>query len=138
MKDETLERLREIAKRTKMSQGEVVDRILEGGFGMNQTVSEEVKADFVGATVDRFRYEDFRLSELAIDVIASMLGLNSNNRRNEEKKDNPDLEMLIELQEDRKRLLSERDLIYSGNKDVMRACIEKYGPVIKAYYSKTD
>ena len=91
--------------------------------------------EMVNEKLDPLRFEDFKRSELAIDIIARMIGYNINDRLREKSKINPDPLILNKLEEQRDILLSEQKLIYRGNKDVMIACIEKYVPVIRTIFN---
>lgn len=130
----TYNHIRQIAKGAKISQGEVIDRIIERGMDMSTATTDAAKKDVAQETVDRFRFEDFNRSELAINVIATMLGFNMKDRFAERDKANPDAARLAELEEQRVTLLEEQNQIYRGNKKTMIACIENYGPIIRARY----
>jgi hypothetical protein len=80
---------------------------------------------------DILGFEHFKRSELAIDVIATMIGYNINDRVIEK-----DPLKLNELNKQRDILLTEREQIYSGDKEVMTECIEKYSPIIRARRNK--
>lgn len=131
---DTFNLIRDIARRSKITQGEVIDRMLKGGITMSTATAEDVKT-----TVNRFLYEDFEQSELAIDVMARMLGFNTKDimEVEEEGGGDPDPERLKSLKEQQTQLLNEQRLIYRGNKKTMKICIEKYGPVIKARYENS-
>ena len=133
---ETSNRLRDIALKSKITQGEVIDRILKGGDGMNTATAEaaSAEADVVTTTVDRFRYEDFALSERAIHIISMMLGFNLKDTMTEEARNEPDAAKIKALETEQDQLLNEQKLIYRGNKKIMKGCIEKYSPIIQARF----
>lgn len=81
-------------------------------------------------------WEEFRLRELAIDTIFSMLGFNLRDIMEEEAKIKPDAKKLKSLEKDRDRLFEEKTRIYRGNYGVMRECIEKYSPMLRERYAK--
>jgi hypothetical protein len=85
---------------------------------------------------DPFHFKNFTRSELAIDIIATMLGFNLKDTMAEESYPNPDPSKLIKLEEQRSVLLAEQRQIYYGDEEIMAACIEKYSPVIRIRYDK--
>jgi DNA-damage-inducible protein J len=97
-------------------------------------IDAEIAAEEKDVKNDPLCFEDFNRSELAIDIIATMLGFNLNDAITEEAKDNPDHLKLNKLKKQEETLIVEQEQIYYGNKEVMAACIEKYAPVIRARY----
>lgn len=81
-------------------------------------------------------WEEFRLRESAVDTISCMLGFNLRDIMEEEAKIKPDAKKLKSLAKDRDRLFEERTLIYRGNYEVMRRCVESYSPALRERYSK--
>ena len=96
----------------------------------------DTSSDVVKTNDDPLHFEEFAQSELAIDIIATMLGFNTNEILEEKMKSEPNTERMAALKIEQKHLMDERKQIYWGNKDVMDECIKKYAPIIRARYEK--
>lgn len=81
-------------------------------------------------------WEEIRLRESAIDTISCMLGFNLRDIMEEEAKKKPNAKKLKSLEKDRDRLFAERELIYQGNYEAMKKCVESYSPTLRERYSK--
>lgn len=138
--EKTLDRIRELARMSNITLGQVIDRIFEeeSEIGASADASPETDADVIKEDEGRPPLENSELSRYAIDLISAMLRLNARETQREEAKDNPDAERLRTLQERRKQYLNEQMLVYRGNKKIMKTCIEQYSPLVKIGLAKEE
>lgn len=83
---------------------------------------------------DPLGHEAFIEAELAISAMSAMIGHNIASIAVEKGKDSPDTELIAKLKEENKIYTAEQNEVYSGNREVRRAVIEKYSPIIKARF----
>ena len=83
-------------------------------------------------------WERFRLVELADAVMKDILGINFRAQFAEERKENPDIEKLKRLEEEEERLYAEQQRISFNDKEALQRYIKKYGPIIKAHFTKKN
>jgi len=137
VKNETLDRIREIAGSDSISQGEVIDRLilLKGGSVMENAEVRKAEEEAQGK-LGKVDMEDYLLRETARDIMATMIGFNIRDEVEEENKNCPDVEKIKELEKEGKRLSLEQRKIIFGDKELMRYVINNYGPIIRARYAK--
>lgn len=97
---------------------------------MNSKEEENINQDIL--------MDDQRLAELAESTMALMRGNITRKLVKEYEKDNPDLEVIEQLKSEDSHLHDEAQQIFNGNKDMMRRCIDKYSPVLRAMISKNE
>ena len=88
---------------------------------------------------DPLRIKQLKLSELDIDVIATVLGFNTNDILQEEENLHGILAAhadsnLHELEEQQDKFMDEQRQIYRGNRNVQRRVLRQYIPIIRERY----
>ena len=86
------------------------------------------------ANPDPFGHEAFIEAELAISVMSAMIGHNIAVLAMEDGKETPDTALIAKLEKENKIYTAEQSEVYGGNREVRRAVVEKYSPVIKARF----
>lgn len=79
--------------------------------------------------------DDFLLSELFRDIRESMIAIIINDLIEEDSKENPDTNVIAQLEKEKQRIRDEAKSVY-GNKESMRRFIDNYAPIIRARYAK--
>lgn len=125
IKRENHMRLKEIAARNNLSQGDVLNGILEGKIRCN------AENEGIGFETKLILLDGFLRSENAMHCISMMLGANLRAIMEEEGQANPDPLKIAALRAEEKKLLKEQGKIYSGDIKTQEACIKKYAPIIK-------
>ena len=101
-------------------------------------MADEGKEKTGGATEWKNRWERFEIIELADEVMKDILGINFRAIMAEKRKENPDIEKINYLKEERERLYAEQQQISFNDKEALQGYIKKYGPIIKADFEKDD
>ena len=82
--------------------------------------------------------ERFEIIELADAMMKDILGINFRAIMAEKRKENPDIKKLNYLKEERERLYAEQQQISFDDKEALQRYIKKYGPIIKAHFTKKN
>jgi hypothetical protein len=87
---------------------------------------------------DRFCFEDFELSEAAIDTIATMIGTTITDIVAEENRNIPDKQKIKLLRESLFAMSNEQQEIYKGNNEMKHSVIERYSTVIQKRFTDVE
>jgi len=82
--------------------------------------------------------ERYEIIDLAKTAMRSILGINFRAQFAEKQKENPDIEKLKRLEEEEERLYAEQQQISFDDKEALQRYIKKYGPIIKAHFTKKN
>jgi pullulanase/glycogen debranching enzyme len=80
---------------------------------------------------DRLCFDEFELSEDAINAVSTMMGFTLTDLIAEEEKENPDKKRIEELEEKLSKIYDERMEVYGGNIEMKHSVIERYMPYIR-------
>ena len=80
--------------------------------------------------------EKFERDELAIDVIAEMMGYAR--RKLIEAKKGQDMELINSLEKELSMFYDERMKVYAGDEEVKEKCIREYAPILKQRFEEGE
>ena len=72
--------------------------------------------------------------DVAIEIMAEVISDQSRAIASEEKKEKKDLGKLKQLKEEKRKLLKERQAMYSGNREVIHKILIEYGKKVRVKY----
>jgi len=100
-------------------------------------MTEEGKEKSAAAAWEN-EWERFEIIELAKTAMKDILGINFRAQFAEKQKENPDIEKICRLKEERLQLKAEQKQISFNDKEALQGYIKKYGPILKAYFTKKN
>ena len=101
-------------------------------------MTDEGKEKTGGVTEWKNEGERFEIIEVAKSTMIGILGINFRAQFAEKQKENPNIEKLNYLKEERERLYAEQQQISFDDKEALQRYIKKYSPIIKTDFKKDD
>ena len=96
----------------------------------------EKEREYAPSEDDDLRNDPFIRHELAHSGIARMIGHTATDILREEKKENPNLELIEELERKSSQYISDQDKIYQGNEEVIDKVLFEYLPLLKKRFEE--